>query len=102
MLRVTIANIDASFTGVFETDDPKAAAKQALAYLVEHKGFFPENRIIDRDDMPEFYKPSEHVRGMLVLESQVGDEDEITYAIDDENTYWVYVRPVVFGEMIDY
>lgn len=100
MLRVTIANIDASFTGIFDTDDKQQAAEQALADLVANQKFFEDNRVVH--EFPSFFTPSKHVYGMLMLADQAGDEDEVTYAIDAEDTYWIYVRPVEFGRMIDY
>jgi hypothetical protein len=97
MLRVTVANIDQSFHGVFATSDRSEAANAALADLKANHGFFKDNVIIDR--MPDGFKPDGNVHGFLMLKADAKDEDERCYAADDENTYWILIEDYKLGRM---
>ena len=97
MLHVTVENIDSCWQGVFEEDDRRKAALFALEDLVVNCGFFKDNVIVT--DFPSYYRPSKNVVGMLMLSDVADDEDEVAYAIDDENTYWVTVREFVPNKM---
>lgn len=99
MLKVTVANIDQSFHGVFATSDWSEAANAALADLKVNHGFFEDNVIVDRMGMPGSFTPNEDVHGFLMLKESVRDEGERCYAIDDENTYWITIEDYEPGRM---
>jgi hypothetical protein len=92
MLLVTITNIDGSYYGYFDTDDRMQAANLALAALIESHHFFPDNFVAPIPDT--FEMVLDNVVGMVALEG----EDPLEL-VDQEDTYFVQVRPLVVGEM---
>jgi hypothetical protein len=92
MLLVQIQNIDNTFFCVFDGDDPDAAAKVALAQLIEHHNFFDDNVLIVIADFPPSFTPDDDVVGILVLSNETSEED-LEYAIDSESTYWITTKP---------
>jgi hypothetical protein len=110
MLKVTIENCETKYSGVFQTDDKDVAVQEALNYLIKHHGFFDDNRIVKNTEFPKDHAaciadepgtPDHWAKcyGILMLESDI-NEDDLIYALDhDFNTYWVHVTPVEFGVM---
>ena len=94
MLKVTIANIDSSFHGVFDTDDKQKAAEMAVASLVAEHAFFVDCRAFEcvSDD------PSgESAWGIVVNDGF--DEADLEYEMESENTHWIYIAPFVPNKM---
>lgn len=102
MQKVTVMNIDASFHGVFRFDaakDPhKLAAFAALRELKLHHGFFKDNTLVTQ--LPPAYEPlAPGLVGILMLEVDAEDKWNVAAALDDENTYFVYVEDYEPGSM---
>jgi len=98
MLLVTIENIDRSFMAIHEGDmavpsDKQKAAEATLASLIAEHGFFPEDRVVT--EFPRDFTPDEKVYGFVMM-----PQDDEYETLDDENTYWVSVKPCEFGSII--
>ena len=90
MLKVTIANIDSTFTGVFDTDNADAAVNAAVAELIEKHGFF--------DTCYAYRHPKDKaVYGFVMNKSQEGDDAE--WLAGHENTHTIWVTQFSFGVM---
>lgn len=96
MIKATIANIDGSYTAIYDHDDKEAAANDLLAKLIKHHGFFAENRIYT-DFKTHHFTPNDDVYGMLLMP---GEEDDFDYKLEHANTYWVLVDKYESGQVI--
>lgn len=99
LLKVTIANIDGPFVWLFDSDDKRVCVRRALDDLIANHGFFKDNLILDRDkfpSIPEWVEP-ENVFGILLMP---GEEEDLDYLLDNENTYWIYVEEYEPGTCI--
>ena len=95
MLRVRIANIDASFHGVFDTEDEQKAAELAVADLVKNHKFFEGCYAYPCKSA------TEAAYGMVLMpDDQTSDPDELSYLMDGEDTYWICIAPFESNKMI--
>ena len=102
MQKVTVANIDQSFHGVFQFDAAKSphklAAFAALRQLKQHHGFFEDNTLVT--ELPPAYEPlAPGLVGILMLEEDAQDKWNVAAALEDENTYFVHVEDYEPGRM---
>jgi hypothetical protein len=97
MLQVTIANIDTTYRGVYDTDAPWDAAQLALKDLIENHGFFADNVLWNH--WPSAFTPANNVVGIVLMPDQRVSVEDVEYAVDDENVYWVTVEPFVINKM---
>ena len=96
MLRVTIANIEASLHGVFETEDKHKAAELAVAGLVKNRKFLEGCYAYPCESA------TEAAYGMVLMPGdQIDDPDELSYLMDGEDTYWIFIAPFEPNKMID-
>jgi hypothetical protein len=65
-----------------------------------HHGFFKDNTLVTQ--LPPAYEPlAPGLVGILMLEADAQDKWNVAHALDDENTYFVYVTDYEPGTMFE-
>lgn len=96
LLKVTIENIDQSFTWLFDaTSDKAECIRKALDELIAKHGFFQENEVCTR--FPAHFEPDDEVCGILIMPDERLDLED---KIDDPNTWWILCEDYQVGSML--
>jgi len=98
MLKVTVADCENTFIGIFQTKIELFAIQRAVAHLQSDAHTWdPGIRFYDQVGPP--WAKDKNAAGFLARPEQV--EEDLEYYMDHEGTAWVYVEPVVFDTMFE-
>tara|TARA_R110000751_G_scaffold71196_7_gene143999 strand:- start:1168 stop:1464 length:297 start_codon:yes stop_codon:yes gene_type:complete len=97
MLRVTVADCENTFIGIFQTTDPTIAIRRATDNLRDEHTWNSELQFYKADGPP--WSNEHQAAGFLARPEDEAEDRE--YLLHHEGTAWVYVEPVRFDVMIE-
>ena len=97
MLKITIADCENHYVGIYDSKDKEQVVKDALVDLQTNHRWNPTLRFYRQPGPPWAQTPT--AIGFLAEPDYV--EDDRDYILEHEGTAWVYVTPLQCNKMVE-